>query len=1380
MVDARGLLFGVEMEGAGIQDASWNANVGWLIIRGTCDYCNDKKNDLWQRYAALIAAAFSRSTVEALSSPPLSHSSSSTLSALGPTQANSFGVVESIAHETSINIGIGLKVSLQFGSQHMVQADVVSGMLGTKYILSNKGQPDLVEKAMDILRGVLTLMRKLFFKFTPQCQPQVPDDWKQKVSQCASDIRSALSQWDYERAGDIASELDLLLVEYEGTLRDGALLDVVVFSSRAHINMVEVHGAAIGNHFKRAQTLIAQMESGAWGRAQDRQDEISALKASLISIEHGPDAGLHILGNRTDPYAIRTRVALLLNQQRLNDAKIIIDGLDPHERWCDVAVRVYALTDQTDKAQAIVHWADSGADHARYFQCLVRLAQALMARALADHEESVNILPHDITQAEHDKLEVVIETLSPILQSILAAGRPSSNLDITALKVAFQTNHLLQCRNAVAENLRLMLHWTPVPVEVARGVMSGYIEAPSNLPARLNTEHPDELPAGILAAVIQSVSFGQHEGAFAMAKELITLADNPEKKEELFKLFLQLWQSLNGSDSAECETIAGSLVMHNPRLNAMLDASSALRNGDPDKTITILDGQKFEDDPYWLQVRANALLQKHNMVGAVDFLLAAAKKMNDAGLLLKTGDIAFKTGKHDVAAWCYERLAECQPSNLIVRNNLAHIYTFGLHDLEKAAIQFRALHVAEPTNMQHTFNLAVCLAQLFMPDESLSLFNELCREENPSVQVVIGRAQLHHSMGQPVKALKSLLPSRERLWSNPNFLLVYMTTAYAAGNDPAGHEALMELNRLRENGAVKPEILRMVQKDEALNMFKQSFKQIRDRNDLLHSEMLKGRMPWVWAEQMSNNAIYWGWRARTQKTSWVSDEPNDQARFHIYLTNGFHTRKSERGIRELLPLECPPTGSMVVADVSALITLHRLGLLDAAAEHFGEVLVPAGYLPSVLEDSRQMVLHQRLLQQTAEKIAKAVASGRISLLPEGVETSAAMPIVDEYTDSAEHRYRLRDLIGPVHHSGLVCDEDYASVARLFTKLSAVDDNHPALGQFQLIMLDLATLEPVAHSGLLDTLTQYYRIHITAQEYREVIQRLDAIACQEETRQWHMDLWSRLRRNPRFKFIPHTVPESMRGGDWEDQDYLPFLACFIAQDTKTPLLADDRVCQAFTLNEMADVPGGAFGSDNLIMALMVANKLEPSKAADALLQLIEWRYRFIVPSPEVLKYLADQYRGNLPGQSLQRVAEYVHDCMRDSGLFGGPENTEIKDSMAMRLYLKWITVTAEFIIMVWADQGFPPESATSLTEWICRELLPSYPVVLTGPMKVYICKMTPRLFLSNTLLHAIDHYGDPRMADAMAAIKNAMRMTDDEYMRIVTGILNDTARTEAKS
>ncbi|MET9915149.1 hypothetical protein ABZZ74_52440 [Streptomyces sp. NPDC006476] len=56
----------VEMEGSGISDAAWVGGVGYLVIRGICDYCDSRKGDTWQAYASVVAAAYARALIEAL------------------------------------------------------------------------------------------------------------------------------------------------------------------------------------------------------------------------------------------------------------------------------------------------------------------------------------------------------------------------------------------------------------------------------------------------------------------------------------------------------------------------------------------------------------------------------------------------------------------------------------------------------------------------------------------------------------------------------------------------------------------------------------------------------------------------------------------------------------------------------------------------------------------------------------------------------------------------------------------------------------------------------------------------------------------------------------------------------------------------------------------------------------------------------------------------------------------------------------------------------------------------------------------------------------------------------------------------------------------
>ena len=58
-------LIGFDMEGDGVSDAAYLQGADWFMVRGVSDY-GSGKNDVWHRYAALAAAAYTRSLLEQL------------------------------------------------------------------------------------------------------------------------------------------------------------------------------------------------------------------------------------------------------------------------------------------------------------------------------------------------------------------------------------------------------------------------------------------------------------------------------------------------------------------------------------------------------------------------------------------------------------------------------------------------------------------------------------------------------------------------------------------------------------------------------------------------------------------------------------------------------------------------------------------------------------------------------------------------------------------------------------------------------------------------------------------------------------------------------------------------------------------------------------------------------------------------------------------------------------------------------------------------------------------------------------------------------------------------------------------------------------------
>lgn len=61
----------VEMEGSGVAEVTWHNTMGFMIVRGTCDYCDGNKGDAWQGHAAILAAAYARALLEETPPVPL-------------------------------------------------------------------------------------------------------------------------------------------------------------------------------------------------------------------------------------------------------------------------------------------------------------------------------------------------------------------------------------------------------------------------------------------------------------------------------------------------------------------------------------------------------------------------------------------------------------------------------------------------------------------------------------------------------------------------------------------------------------------------------------------------------------------------------------------------------------------------------------------------------------------------------------------------------------------------------------------------------------------------------------------------------------------------------------------------------------------------------------------------------------------------------------------------------------------------------------------------------------------------------------------------------------------------------------------------------------
>src|SRR5262249_13889678 len=139
---------------------------------------------------------------------------------------------------------------------------------------------------------------------------------------------------------------------------------------------------------------------------------------------------------------------------------------------------------------------------------------------------------------------------------------------------------------------------------------------------------------------------------------------------------------------------------------------------------------------------------------------------------------------------------------------------------------------------------------------------------------------------------------------------------------------------------------------------------------------------------------------------------------------------------------------------------------------------------------------------------------------------------------------------------------------------------------------------------------------------------------------HDSLWQAiadLETSGRLQWSP--VPPSDTTDEDQDDESPPSVyldATRLADHLKKPLLADDRVLQVIASQRTPATAWQAVDSACLLQGLLASGACTPQEAAADIHRLMQWRYRFIIPSAELLSEWASQGIDNPPGPKLLDV------------------------------------------------------------------------------------------------------------------------------------------------
>lgn len=1093
--------------------------------------------------------------------------------------------------------------------------------------------------------------------------------------------------------------------------------------------------------------------------SEEEQLQCTSLVAVAYSVAEGADRGLRLLGGRLDPFAIRRRVAILCNAERYAEAVELIRGREFDLVWAERGVLAWLGNGDVGLAKELAAWALNKLLPPQQARIRCLFAQGAIDRVQVEGKRGPSV--------ESQSRPVVgqaLEMLEPAIQELIGRHGDMSRMDAELLRLYLHLRLLLddgQKIGPVAERLAACVPFEPLLAELSR---RGWIKPGVNWAQRVRTELPRSFDRDITALWLDAQRGDRKESALQATLRLVPEAATEEQKEHVRSLLMQLSQGLAQSELSEVEKVLKTLSEPDSRPAQFWRVSRLLDDGKADLAIDALVPLRDEDDPLWLQLQGQALLKQKKVADAVAALAKAATLVSGVALLRNVAEIALAYARWDDAANLLEQLRSMADSDFAVEANLATAWHYVGRNVE-AAKQFADLARQNRGQTDLFIKAAECFLAAGMPNDAVSSLEEVCADESATMVAVNRLSQLYIERGNAAGAYELLERRRTKYWEEYQFVANYWSVAIAAEHEDKAHEALGQMLSLQQSSRAPQDLLVPKTLDDLIEMAKEHADIEKERAEVL----LTARMPWLAIEEVRHTPAMQGWSQRTRPRLWIFENRVGQADSAVFASNGFAVIKGHGG-SDIEPLEAPGPSSPVVADLTALMTLHQLGLLEKAARHCGQLHIPERYLFKMFSDHGRLRPHQPSSRTLLSRLRDLHAVSKIVVVHDE-SAVASMPIVDEHYPATEKPAQVRhlaDLVEVMRDAGLLSEPELKSLQLNSRRPATVVERAPPFVVGGPVRISLSTLSTLHHAELLERVADKFLLHITPEDYRLLTAESAGFAQLEQIRQRHVALWEYLRDNEVIVKRPSSSQdEKAFAGS------IVLASAHLAIGNGMPCLADDRVIQAMVIHGRGGIKA-AFGTWELLESMKRSGSISEGEHAAACLRLIEWRYRFIVPTAELLMYWAKRSIGTLPGPELQTVARYLHSCLRDPGLLAGMEACEHSTTMALKYRQAIELELGECVARIWGNPDIPEEKASTLTEWVLTNLMPSPPVSMEPGIRV-IAELWHPIFLSSFFIRLGTTPVGERAVQAIRTLASLSGMSDAEIAHRGVEVIDGLAR-----
>lgn len=1153
--------------------------------------------------------------------------------------------------------------------------------------------------------------------------------------------------------------------KYKSHLSPESLLEGYITEADTYLN------SKINGKLLKAREIFAKVEEElAKIKLKEKWEErVNRVHAKLLFQEGKVNEAIGLIANSADNKTKSFWLSFLIESGRHEEAYDFVSNRKIEPEWACEAIVVLVIFGKIKEAEEIYQniidefetlrkknaLANSSFKGDFYLEKLnLSIAHAFFVKALhlTGKDKSIPVMPIDLTAEGRKLCNKSLDYLRKFLPKVTQEQICEDYFAYEALIIEMSLYFLLGNLKQADETAIVLSRVEPIPLEAIDYIMKradNFSKEDLELVIeRIQKDYPDKTRAYISSAFLEAIFLGKKEEAWGDLEQAIKLVANQEEREEAARVIFDVGNATN--ELGKSFLMIESLLPGENATRKLLEIYRLeIAGAAPNEIKERLDEiEKIQLSPILSaeikRLQAKFAIKENNLKLAKELLEDSFKLSFNPFVLKSLLEVTIMLQDDDQALQIVDKIEAFG----LTDKKVLHIGAQAARNLgfyKKSASYWEKLYKLVPEKADVAFGLAEMLVMLDDSKRALTILNPFIQVDTKYDWKCLELFCFIQEAKQDYRsAFDRLEQFKDKLIDSPDFLMKYMELAHRVNEDQKADLALRQLKILKDEQKI-PQT--MMFKEISLEEIKQLMKQRRESMAKMNKAYQRHEIPRMMLCKQWNRSLYLDWAVRTQELSLKFYDSDIRINYTTYSTYGMFVKDSE-GRKEIVPIEVPSEAKEIVIDYHALITLHRLCLLDKLSRRYKKIFY-SSYLKLIwIEEQKSYSPHQKSQELTHTSLNEKLNLGKFkemeaSNLPEGENDNPEnrnfrlaqfekVPLIDAFTTANNinsfqglNIIRLTQVADWLYAKGKIDENRFKRIKEIFKGGSdLIQNSRDLLNDSRGIIVDNTSLELLEREQLIDIISNL-GLQIIIEKWTANFIRNQSLEINfgKKVGEWHSDLVKTIKYSKVFNEFTLTVKDEKH----ILKNYYDLAICATldySNKNKIYLLTDDG---------WSARNSKSFGTEALIEDLYKQNIISIEEYSTFFLKLCKWRYRFLLLRSDnaynpVLKHLAKKYKDNPLGAELMMIIDYVRESLEDDGLPETIISPDLPLPFNVKYYLYWLNTWINLLGEIWQDDTFDESELKVFTTDIYQRAIPSLPKLNQDAIRKNLARIVDNVIL----------------------------------------------------